>query len=158
MKKRRQKMHEDRHAKKTQMMNKSGGNDWQTKEEERWDTVWRFSRAVWGHGCCRFLVCVCSHSLTSSRGRKMSSCRATTTDTLSPCLVLRSMATSSSWLRPVMSTPFTYKHTHTHKQWKRRRTHRGRLHRWYCVLRHIPPWIEKEKHIFQACHYWLTDF
>lgn len=27
MKKRRQKMHEDRHAKKTQMMNKSGGND-----------------------------------------------------------------------------------------------------------------------------------
>lgn len=45
--------------------------------------------------------------LTSSRGRKRSSCRATTTLTLSPCRVLRSMATSSSWLRPVMSTPFT---------------------------------------------------
>lgn len=62
----------------------------------------------------------------------MSSCRATTTLTVSPCLVLRSMATSSSWLRPAMSFPFTcaqraytyiYIHTHTQTQYIRIHIH-----------------------------------
>lgn len=52
-------------------------------------------------------------ALTISLGRNMSSCRRTTRDTLSPCRVLRSMHTSSSWPTPVISTPFTYKHTHS---------------------------------------------
>lgn len=47
----------------------------------------------------------------------MSSCLATTRHTLSPCLVLRNMATSSSWERPVMSTPFTWTHVCTWFQW-----------------------------------------
>lgn len=46
--------------------------------------------------------------LTISRGRNMSSCRSTTRHTLSPCRVLRSIHTSSSWLTPVTSMPLTY--------------------------------------------------
>lgn len=45
---------------------------------------------------------------TSSRGRKASSWRATIRQTVSPCFVLLSIATSSSWVLPVMSRPFTY--------------------------------------------------
>lgn len=52
--------------------------------------------------------------LTISRGRNMSSCRRTTRHTLSPCRVLRSIHTNSSWPTPVISTPLTYTHTHTH--------------------------------------------
>lgn len=46
--------------------------------------------------------------ITSSRGRKAPSWRAMTRDAVSPCLVLLSMATSSSWVRPVTSLPFTW--------------------------------------------------
>lgn len=46
-------------------------------------------------------------NITSSRGRKLSSWRAMTSNTVSPCLVLLRMATSSSWVFPVTSLPFT---------------------------------------------------
>ena len=48
--------------------------------------------------------------LTSSRGRNISSCRRTPRHTHSPCRVLRSMHTNSSWPTPAMSTPFTCTH------------------------------------------------
>lgn len=46
--------------------------------------------------------------LTTSRGRKASSCRRTSSPTAPPMDVALSKDTTSSWVRPFRSTPFTW--------------------------------------------------
>lgn len=49
-----------------------------------------------------------SDKRTTSRGRKVSSCRRTSSPTAPPMGVALSRDTTSSWVRPFRSTPFTW--------------------------------------------------